>query len=272
MIRQKHLSLALTLRCNLKCKLCSAGSPYYDNPTLYSAETLNRSIDEYFKIAASVEKLTLTGGEPLLSKALPEIVAHLEQYLPRIHAPEIITNGTIEPSRELLEILRSIGKFAVLVDNYGKNISRKAKDVKKAFDSYAIACSERVYYGENAHCGGWVDFRDLSIRGTNPAETFSKCAYPQKMGYCFTMVGGKIFPCSATRRCIEQGVIPFEEAEYLDVFDAATTYAEKEKWFTDLESAKYLKACARCPGLTDEAERFAPAEQMEKPIKSGYIW
>lgn len=272
MIFQKHLSLAVTLRCNLKCELCSAASPYYNSPTIYSAEILNRSIDEYFKIVQHVQKFTLTGGEPLLSPALPHVVRHLRSYLPRIGELEIITNGTLVPNDDLLNAIKETEDVVFLIDNYGDDISLKVKKTKEVLELNGIKHSERVYYGTDSHFGGWVDFRQLALRDANPMETFGKCAYPQKMGFCFTIVGGKIFPCSATRRCIEQGKLSMNEAEILDIFDGCLSCSEKENWFAEIEKADCLKACSYCPGLSVDAERFQAAKQIDNPIKSDYIW
>jgi hypothetical protein len=272
MIQEKHLSLAITLKCNLRCVLCSAASPYYRNPTIYSSEILNRSVDEYFNVVDKVVKFALTGGEPLLNNTLPDVILHLHRHIERIDYLELITNGTLLPSKQLLDSITATQELHVLIDNYGENVSTKSQQLKELLIKKNIVFAERVYYGDDAHCGGWVDFRELSSRKADPKSTFASCAYPNKMGYCHTLVGGKVFPCSATRRCVEQKIIPTDTPDMLDLLDEKLSVTQKRLWFEEMAERTALQACAYCDGLSDTAKRFPAGEQCRNLEQFDYIW
>jgi len=124
----------------------------------------------------------------------------------------------------------------------------------------------RTYYGEEAHCGGWVYFGDLKEQKWNEQESeelYSKCAYPQKYHFAFDLVDGAMYPCSACRRCKELGTVDNYE-EYIDLFDDSLTIEQQREKIQKIYSLKSLKACAYCNGMTDDSPRFATAQQLDK--------
>jgi hypothetical protein len=261
-------ALTATLRCNLKCKLCITYSPYYENPPHYDLATLNRGIDEFFKTVGSVGNFVISGGDPLLQKALPGVVERLcEKYYGRVSKIEIITNGSILPTNSLLKVCARYAKIAFLVDNYGENLSRRVDEISAALSRHNIKHSVRKYCGDDAHMGGWVDFSDLELKYPTGAERearFSKCAQIQKFNSCFPfpIVGGKLFPCPALRRCVELGKVPESRSEVLDLFDETLSQEYRRNWFENLKSIKSLSACAYCHGMCDDSPRRPPAEQL----------
>lgn len=50
----RRTTFVITQRCTLKCKLCLAFMPYYDNPVHTAYEQACRIIDNYFKIVDQV--------------------------------------------------------------------------------------------------------------------------------------------------------------------------------------------------------------------------
>ncbi|MBT8303592.1 MAG: radical SAM protein, partial [Bacteroidia bacterium] len=72
-----YLRISLTERCNLRCYYCM---PEYGVPLMPRPDLMNS--EELFEIAkifveAGVNKIRLTGGEPLVRKDFPEIVSSL---------------------------------------------------------------------------------------------------------------------------------------------------------------------------------------------------
>ena len=77
----ERTELTITHRCTLKCKLCGAYSPYYSNPKPHwSLSQLKLYTDKYFEIVDYVEKMTISGGEPLLHPDLGKLVEYLCTY------------------------------------------------------------------------------------------------------------------------------------------------------------------------------------------------
>jgi len=263
----QRCALTMTLRCNLKCRHCITYSPYYESPPHYELNTLMRGIDEFFAIVVKVGNFVISGGEPLLQKALPEVVEYLKNYDDRITKIEIITNGAVLPSKNLLVACTDNQKVVFLVDDYGEKLSVKVHEVDQLLTQHNIKHSVRKYHGEDAHCGGWVDFADLELKYPSDEareDRFSKCAQIQKFNSCFPfpIVGGKLFPCPALRRCVELGKVPELKNEVLNLFDDSLPLEYKRNWFDELRKIRSLSACAYCYGMCDDSPRVTPAEQL----------
>lgn len=112
------LAFYVTLRCNLRCKLCAVYAPYYDKPFHPTYEFLVKCVDRYFEIVDHIKLFSVSGGEPLLRNDLSRIIDKVYTYVDRIERFEIITNGTIVPSDNIIESLSAFGKkLNLLVDN-----------------------------------------------------------------------------------------------------------------------------------------------------------
>lgn len=257
----------LTMVCNLNCKLCSNYSPYYSKPPYYSMDYLQEELRRYFSIVTRIKKLMVTGGEPFLHPDLPEFIKEVFKYQDQIDVFGVITNGTRLPSNEFLSAAKSFGdKFHVLIDDYGPELSVHAKELAVVLDEHGIAYILRKYYGENAHCGGWVYFGDLKDKKWNKQESeklYSKCAYPQKYHFAFDLVDGAMYPCSACRRCKELGTVD-NYNEYIDLFDDGLTIEQQREKIESIYQLKSLEACAYCNGMTDDSPRFTTAQQLNK--------
>lgn len=90
----KSLRLSVTDRCNLRCKYCMPEEEYAWLPreTLLTFEELN-TLTTYFT-ELGVDKVRLTGGEPLLRRDLPTLMRMLRQN-PRIKDLALTTNGIL---------------------------------------------------------------------------------------------------------------------------------------------------------------------------------
>lgn len=73
----KNLRLSVTDRCNLRCNYCMPEESYQwmPRPELLSFEELARVTDVF--LGLGVEKVRLTGGEPLLRRNLPRLIRSL---------------------------------------------------------------------------------------------------------------------------------------------------------------------------------------------------
>ena len=87
--------VAITYRCNLKCKFCYAGCNLTTNPISNNSEM---TIEEIKKILwkiyhqAKVPSTSFTGGEPTLVPQLPELIRYAKNLGMRVN---LITNGTL---------------------------------------------------------------------------------------------------------------------------------------------------------------------------------
>lgn len=270
-IKMTNVTLAVTLRCDLKCKLCAVFAPYYEEPPHYSLGTLKKSIERYFDLVDHVDKFTISGGEALLHHDLPKIIDFLAQYINHIGMLEILTNGTIVPSERLLESLSVSPKVNILVNDYGPDLSSKVPEIIRTLENCQIAYRYREQNANFAHCGGWVDISDLQYKASSDEQIerrFRNCAYPGAFR-CFAIFGDKAYICGVYLRCKATGVIPDCPSEYVDFSDNNRESREDQIKKIQKFFDKPYSSCAYCNGFCPENERFIPAEQLGAPTSGG---
>lgn len=263
-LRLSNTTLVVTFRCNLKCKLCAVHAPYYEQPPHYSLELLQSSIDRFFEAVDYVDKFTVNGGEPLIHPQIAQIMEYLLKYIERIGMLEIITNGSIIPSQQLVEVLGKSEKIDILLDDYGPELSKGVEKTVQIFDEQGIKYRRRKYFGEDAHLGGWVDLRDLTKKNRTPEETeaiYKKCAYPGPF-HCFVLMGGRAYICGVYRKCINDGIIPDIKEEYVNFLAEEWDVAQVRNAIRTFYDRPYFSACEYCNGFCMDSERYMPAEQI----------
>ena len=90
----RNLRLSVTDRCNLRCSYCMPEPEYVWLPRedILHFEEVERLVDVF--VALGVDKVRLTGGEPLLRRDLPQLVQRLAQRR-AIRDLAMTTNGVL---------------------------------------------------------------------------------------------------------------------------------------------------------------------------------
>ena len=100
----RNLRLSVTDRCNLRCSYCMPEQEYVWLPRedILQFEEIEQLVDVFVDLG--VDKVRLTGGEPLLRRDLPVLVAALSSQ-PRISDLAVTTNGILlrQHARDLKE-------------------------------------------------------------------------------------------------------------------------------------------------------------------------
>ena len=133
----RDLRISVTDRCNFRCTYCMPRSVFTpDYPYLARSELL--SFDEIARVAGiavglGVEKIRLTGGEPLLRKDLPRLVAQLAA-LP--HAPELTLTTNAALLAKYAQPLKDAGldRITVSLDALDDAVFKRMNDA-----DYAVA-------------------------------------------------------------------------------------------------------------------------------------
>src|SRR5882672_9645983 len=88
----RNLRLSVTDRCNLRCSYCMPEAEYVWLPRqdLLQYEEMSTLVDLFS--SAGVDKIRITGGEPLLRRDLPELVDMIARK-PAIRDLAMTTNG-----------------------------------------------------------------------------------------------------------------------------------------------------------------------------------
>lgn len=108
----RNLRLSVVDRCNLRCQYCMPEQDYVWLPRrdILSFEEFSRLVDAFARLG--VERVRLTGGEPLLRRNLPVLVALLARK-PAIRDLAMTTNGVL--LEEQAAALREAGLHRVTV-------------------------------------------------------------------------------------------------------------------------------------------------------------
>jgi len=173
--RLRNLRISVTDRCNLRCNYCMPEEEYAWLPreNILAFEEIDHLVDVF--IGLGVDKARLTGGEPLLRKDLPRLVAMLAAR-PGLSDIAMTTNGVL--LAEQMPALRAagLGRITVSLDTLRPDRFRALT----RRDTHA-----RVLEGIAAvHGAGWPGLKidTVVIRGINDDELVDLIEYGRRVG------------------------------------------------------------------------------------------
>lgn len=139
--RINYLRLSVTDRCNLRCSYCmpAEGIPKLQHGEMLSYEDLYRVACE--SVALGIEKIRVTGGEPLVRKGLVQFIGRLAD-IPGLKELVLTTNGLL--LGELAIPLRQAGaqRLNISLDSLKpETFARitRGGDLRKVVDGIAAA-------------------------------------------------------------------------------------------------------------------------------------
>lgn len=264
-----NVAFAITSVCTLKCRHCVEYSPYANPPEHFSLEASRQCIQILFQMVSHLNRFTITGGEPLLHPQLSQIIDIVGEYKNQFDRFEIITNGSVDFSDRVLDAIIHMGEKAdLLIDDYGPHLSTKVQKIIKKLEHHNIKYRVRCYHGDQAHCGGWVDFGNLVTEKYHTIESqkqnLKTCIQYSKLHFSFPILDGIIYPCSPSRKAVELSTIPFDSRYCINLLDDTLTIEQQREKLYNLMHTDYLPACAYCNGMHDDSPRFTPAQQLTR--------
>lgn len=174
------LRISVTDRCNFRCPYCmpkevfGAGYSFLRDPQLMTLGELTRIVRAFR--ALGVEKVRLTGGEPLLRADVPDLVRALKQEL-GVKDVALTTNGWL--LEKLAPALRAAGldRLNVSVDSLDDATAGKLNGL-----GFSVA---RVLRGIDAAAalGLPVKINCVVQRGVNDGEALALCEYFRARGH-----------------------------------------------------------------------------------------
>ncbi len=204
----RSLRLSVTDRCNLRCQYCMPEEEYVWLPRkdLLTFEEIRDLVDMFSELG--VDKLRLTGGEPLLRKDLPILVSMLADK-PRIKDLAMTTNGILltEQARALYQA--GLHRITISLDTLRpdrfKRLTRR--------DSHAKVLEGIKAVRQVGFTGIKLD--TVVIRGTNEDELVDLIEYGKRVEaevrfIEYMDVGG------ATQWCMDKVVSRAEMLERLE--------------------------------------------------------
>ena len=132
----RDLRVSLTDRCNFRCFYClpHGEPPLARKETILTYEEIAYLCDIF--VSLGIEKVRLTGGEPLLRKDVPKLVARLSKLKPNLKDLALTTNGFDFP------------RYAAELKDAGLDrvtISLDSLDREKFLDITGVDALDRVY-------------------------------------------------------------------------------------------------------------------------------
>ncbi len=131
----RDLRISVTDRCNFRCGYCmprevyGPGHRFMPQTALLSFEEIERASRLFLQLG--VRKLRLTGGEPLMRKGLPELIARLAALRTLDgHAPEIAltTNGALLAPRVAALKAAGLQRITISLDALDDATFRRMSD------------------------------------------------------------------------------------------------------------------------------------------------
>src|SRR3954451_13646959 len=131
----RDLRISLTDRCNFRCFYClpNGEPPLARKETILTFEEI-ANLSEIF-VSLGIQKIRLTGGEPLIRRDVPKLVESLVKLKPVLHDLALTTNGWDFP-RHAAE-LKDAGLDRV-------TISLDSLDQQRFIDITGVDALERV--------------------------------------------------------------------------------------------------------------------------------
>lgn len=263
--------IALTYRCNLRCKFCYAGcnctrpSDHQDGEM--SPENL-RKVLNCIRFDAKVPSVSFTGGEPSILPELPDYVAYAKRLDMRVN---LISNGTLLDDR-LIERLVSAGLDSAQISLEGTT-AKLHDDIVQRPGSFARAV--KAIHGLR-EAGVYVH-TNTTLHGHNLQDGLN---FPRFVGRelgleRFSM--NMVIPVGSSR---QNGQVPLRYTEVAPQVKAIQQASQREEvefmWYSPLPQCLFNtvteglgnKGCAACDGLISVAPNgdVLPCASFDRPV------
>lgn len=209
MLRDAHnrtirdLRISLTDRCNFRCFYClpNGEPPMARKETLLTFEEIAYLADIF--VSLGIEKLRLTGGEPLIRRDVPKLAAELAKLKPQLRDIALTTNGFDFPRHA--EALRNAGVDRV-------TISLDSLDRDKFATITGVDALDKVYAAIDAakqHGFSPVKINAAVIRGHNDDEFVDFARFARE--YDISMRFIEFMPLDSGHEWSREMVVPGRE-------------------------------------------------------------
>ena len=169
-----NLRLSVTDRCNLRCSYCMPEADYVWLPRhdLLQFEEMSTLIDVFAR--AGVDRVRLTGGEPLLRRDLPELIRMIARK-PAIRDLALTTNGVMLAGHARELHAAGLHRLTVSLDT----LQRDRFQALTRFDSLPqvlAGIDEAIKYFNG------IKLDAVIMRGTNEDEVVPLMEYARRVG------------------------------------------------------------------------------------------
>lgn len=247
-----YVEVCISPQCTLNCRDCANFMQYYYKPQPMDLERVWSWVTAFLDAVDLVFTLRVMGGEPLMQKQLPEIMQRLLAH-PKVQHTQIVTNGTLEPKDELLDLMQSHrDRCSFFFSRYGHKLAPR-------FDAYANKCLRRgLLVQAPEESTQWFDMGDTSSRHLTAeqlTEVYRKCP-----NNCRHIWNGEFHHCPRSAHGHYFGLIDMPEMDYVPLLTLDT--ATRRKRIRAMYDLPFVTACNHC-GITD-ARYVKPGIQADR--------
>jgi cyclic pyranopterin phosphate synthase len=171
----RSLRISVTDRCNLRCQYCMPEADYAWLPreTLLSFEEITTLTESF--AALGVDRLRITGGEPLLRRNLPALIAQLAR-LPTIRDLALTTNGVLLADQAASLRAAGLHRITISLDT----LHRRRFEAMTRFDTHAAVLAGIDAAGRAGFESIKID--SVIINGVNDDELVDLIEYGRGVG------------------------------------------------------------------------------------------
>jgi cyclic pyranopterin phosphate synthase len=178
----RDLRISLTDRCNFRCFYCL---PHGEPPIAPKEQMLSYEEIEYVAevfVSLGIEKIRLTGGEPMMRRDIETIISKLSALKPGLQDLALTTNGYFLPGRA--EGLRAAG-----LDRITISVDSLKRDVFKRMTGVDVL--DRVMSGIDAAKQAGLEpikVNAVIVRGHNEDEVADFAAFAREHGVAMRFI------------------------------------------------------------------------------------
>ncbi len=172
----RDLRISVTDRCNFRCTYCMPFDEYVwiDRREVLSFEEIERLVRIFRSFG--VEKIRLTGGEPLLRKGLEDLVVALSR-IPGVSDLSLTTNGALLAEQAKALWSAGLKRINVSIDTLRPE---RFKDMTKRGDLEQVLSG--LFAAKEAGMSP-IKVNAVIIRGTNDDEILDLAAFARNNGF-----------------------------------------------------------------------------------------
>lgn len=251
-----------TTACNLRCKSCLNFTNYIKQFENRDIEKIKNEVDIYFKCVDYSGLFFISGGEPLLYPHLIELIDYIgENYRKRMYEFGMVTNGTICPTKELLERINKYN-MKITIDDYRDSVPNKEIEINNTINIVCKNLDESNYsirkYDE------WISLYPHFVETLNENELiqkYNRCHCPWQ-----EYRAGRLYSCDyasfADVACINSTDIETETFSLMD-------YKEKQikeliEFRLGYTTKGYVEFCKICAGYMEINPYKVKAAEQEQ--------
>ncbi|MEO6051000.1 MAG: GTP 3',8-cyclase MoaA [Pyrinomonadaceae bacterium] len=199
----RDLRISLTDRCNFRCFYClpNGEPPLARKETILTFEEIAFLADIF--VSLGIEKIRLTGGEPLIRKDVPKLVAELAKLKPALKDLALTTNGFDFPRHAAA--LKDAGLDRI-------TISLDSLDRKKFLDITGVDALDKVFEAiESAKKFGFEPIKTNAcvVRGRNDDEVVDFARFARENDVSMRFI--EFMPLDSGHEWSREMVVPGKE-------------------------------------------------------------